>query len=105
MKNKVDTKKLSLQELKEQILAAENQVSALRYSHALSPLQNPMQIRAAKKQVARLKTELQARAYQFIAEKVKSNELSYDNLDDFSQQGTPLVMKKAKLKKVINKLA
>ncbi|MCS7005790.1 MAG: 50S ribosomal protein L29 [Cytophagales bacterium] len=102
MKNE-DIRKLSDIELKSQIKTLENQLAALRYEHRISPIQNPMQIRHMKRDIARLKTELQARAYRFAIEKAKEGELSYENLHEYSQKGAPLVLSKSKLRKAISK--
>lgn len=54
---KTDIKKLSLAELKTQIVAQKDLVSKLKFSHSISPIENPSSIRKAKKGVARLLTE------------------------------------------------
>ena len=53
----------SLKDLNENDLKARNQEDELRlkkleFAHAISPLENPMSIRALRKDVARLKTAL-----------------------------------------------
>ena len=62
MSKTVDFKK-SIQGLGEQDLQArikedELRLKKLEFAHALSPLENPMSIRALRREVARLKTEL-----------------------------------------------
>lgn len=54
---KSDIKKLSLEEIKKQTVAQKDLVSKLKFSHAISPIENPSNIRKAKKTVARLLTE------------------------------------------------
>ncbi|TAH26184.1 MAG: 50S ribosomal protein L29 [Cytophagales bacterium] len=56
MKNS-EIKKLSPSEIKTQILAQKEIVSKLKFSHAISPIENTSSIRKAKKAVARLLTE------------------------------------------------
>lgn len=54
---KSEIKKLSLSEVKVQLAAQKDLVSKLRFSHAISPIENPSSIRKARKTVARLFTE------------------------------------------------
>ncbi len=56
----------SLKDMNENDLQARIQEDSLRlkkleFAHAISPLENPMSIRGLRKDVARLKTELQKR--------------------------------------------
>lgn len=60
MKNS-DIKSLSIEELKEKIAAEQEALKRLQFGHAISPIENPMKIRASRKMVARLKTELRAK--------------------------------------------
>lgn len=53
---------LSETDLKARINEDELRLKKLEFAHAISPLENPMSIRALRKDVARLKTELQKRA-------------------------------------------
>ena len=62
MSKTVDFKK-SIQTLNEQDLQARIQEDELRlkkleFAHAISPLENPMNIRGLRREIARLKTEL-----------------------------------------------
>ena len=61
MKKKTNIKDLSVEELKTQIATEEETLRRLKFGHAISPIENPMKIREAKKVVARLKTELRAK--------------------------------------------
>ena len=54
-------KDLSETDLKARINEDELRLKKLEFAHAISPLENPMSIRALRKDIARLKTELQAR--------------------------------------------
>ena len=60
MKNS-EIKSLSAEELKERIAGEEETLQKLKFAHAISPIENPMKIRHARKLVARLKTELSAK--------------------------------------------
>jgi large subunit ribosomal protein L29 len=52
---------LSQEELAEKIAVEVENLQKLKFAHAISPLENPMKIREAKKLIARLKTEETAR--------------------------------------------
>ena len=60
MKNS-DIKALSESELQERIKTEQDSLTKLKFSHAVSPIENPSRIRSARKLVARLKTELRAK--------------------------------------------
>lgn len=60
MKNS-EIKALSITELSDKFVSEKATLDKLKFSHAISPLENPMQIREARKLVARLKTELNAK--------------------------------------------
>lgn len=64
MKNKVDLKGLSADELKEQLKNEQAQGQQLRFAHAISPLENPARIKANRKNVARLLTEQTRRKHE-----------------------------------------
>ena len=56
-----EIKQLSDKDLRERI---ENEVAAyntMKMNHAVSPLENPSQIKAARRDIVRLKTELRSR--------------------------------------------
>jgi large subunit ribosomal protein L29 len=48
-------------DLKARIEEDELRVKKLKFAHAVSPLENPMSIRAVRKDLARTKTELKAK--------------------------------------------
>jgi large subunit ribosomal protein L29 len=51
-------KELSVAELQQQINDTERELQRLKFSHGLAPIENPMQIRTLRRQVARLLTAL-----------------------------------------------
>ena len=51
-------KDLNAQDLKARIQEDELRLKKLEFAHAISPLENPMSIRALRKDIARLKTYL-----------------------------------------------
>jgi large subunit ribosomal protein L29 len=57
-------KDLNEADLKARIQEDEMRLKKLEFSHAISPLENPMSIRGLRKDLARLKTELQKRTLQ-----------------------------------------
>lgn len=52
---------LTTEDLKERIATERAALTKMRMNHAVSPLENPMQIRAKKKDIARMMTELRKR--------------------------------------------
>ncbi len=54
-------KDISEADLKARILEDELRLKKLEFAHTISPLENPMSIRDLRKDLARLKTELQKR--------------------------------------------
>ena len=65
MSKKIDfvrsLKDLNENDLRSRIQEDELRLKKLEFAHAISPLENPMSIRAIRKDLARLKTELQKR--------------------------------------------
>lgn len=55
---------LSTEELQEQLGSFKKSYSDLKMAHAISPLETPMQLRAIRRTVARLATELTKREVQ-----------------------------------------
>jgi len=55
-------KDLNESDLKARIQEDELRLKKLEFAHAISPLENPMSIRALRRDLARLKTELKNRA-------------------------------------------
>jgi large subunit ribosomal protein L29 len=66
MSKKIDfvrsLKDLSEGDLQARIQEDELRLKKLEFAHTISPLENPMSIRSLRKDLARLKTELQKRA-------------------------------------------
>lgn len=59
-----EIKELSIEELKERLAEFKKQHADLKMAHAVTPLENPMQIRKTRRTVARLATELTKRELQ-----------------------------------------
>lgn len=60
----VDIKDLSVDDLTEKFAEQKEALAKMKLSHAVSPLENPMQIKDTRRSVARLKTELRKRELQ-----------------------------------------
>lgn len=56
-----EIKDLTTEEIKEKIGAEKAALTKMKMNHAVSPLENPMLIRATRKNIARLMTELRKR--------------------------------------------
>jgi large subunit ribosomal protein L29 len=63
MKQK-EIKDLSVAELQEKLIQTKKTYNDLQMAHAISPIENPMQIRSVRRTVARLATELTKRELQ-----------------------------------------
>ena len=61
MKKQESIKDMSTADLNDRLEQAREQLVRLRLNHAVSPLDNPMQIRAMRKDIARYLTELRRR--------------------------------------------
>jgi large subunit ribosomal protein L29 len=59
-----EIKDLSQDQLKEQISQERERLLRLKFAHAISPIENPLRIRASRKEVARLLTELSVKGNQ-----------------------------------------
>jgi large subunit ribosomal protein L29 len=56
--------KLSIEDLQEQYASLRKNYTDLKMTHAISPLESPMELRELRKNVARLATELTKRELQ-----------------------------------------
>lgn len=63
-KQQEDYKELSEEALQDRIAEMEISLKKIKLSHAINPVENPMVIRETRRQIARLKAELHARALQ-----------------------------------------
>jgi large subunit ribosomal protein L29 len=61
MMKQSEIKELSVEELKEKMAHFKKQHADLKIAHAVTPLENPLQIRKARRTVAQLATELTKR--------------------------------------------
>ena len=63
MKQK-EVKELSIDELNEKLLSFQKELSDLKMTHAISPIENPIQIKNLRRTIARINTELSVRSVQ-----------------------------------------
>ena len=56
-----EIKELTTAELQERLAAEKEALNRLQLNHSISPLDNPLQIKDARRNIARLATELRAR--------------------------------------------
>jgi len=56
-----EIKELATQDLVERLEGAVAQLQQLKLTHAISPLENPSQLKLMRKDIARMKTELRQR--------------------------------------------
>lgn len=56
-----EIKELTTAEIQERLLTEKEQLLRMKLNHSISPLDNPLQIREARKTIARLLTELRKR--------------------------------------------
>ncbi len=59
--NQENLQDLSIEQLQDQISENKLQLKKMKFTHAIQPIENPMDIRMTKKKVARLMTELSKR--------------------------------------------
>ncbi|GAA0539278.1 50S ribosomal protein L29 [Chitinophaga japonensis] len=64
-KVKQDLKSLSEQDLKDKITEEQLRLKKITFSHAITPIENPMSIRSLRREIARMKTELRKRELGF----------------------------------------
>ncbi len=56
-----ELKELDVKELAEKLENAEAALDTMKLNHTVSPLENPSQIKAARRDIARIKTEIRLR--------------------------------------------
>lgn len=54
-------REMTTQEIKDQIVEEDLNYDKLKMAHAISPLENPMELKRKRKDIARLNTELRSR--------------------------------------------
>lgn len=64
-KAKLDLKSLSDQDLKDKLSEESLRLKKISFSHAVTPIENPMSIRFMRREIARIQTEIRRRALGF----------------------------------------
>lgn len=59
-----EVKELSVAELQEELVRSKTSYTELKMAHAITPLENPIQLRVMRKSIARIATELTKRELQ-----------------------------------------
>jgi large subunit ribosomal protein L29 len=54
---KQDLTKLSDEDIQNEIVTAGDRLKKMKFSHAITPIENPMSIKDVRRKIARLKTE------------------------------------------------
>jgi large subunit ribosomal protein L29 len=62
-----EIEKLSLEDLQDKLVDYQKQLLDLRMNHAVSPLENPLQIKTVRRTVSRLLTAITAKKNEIIA--------------------------------------
>ena len=63
MKNS-EIKALTVEQLQQTLVEEQDRLLKLKFAHAVSPIENPMKLRASRRAIARLQTELRKRMTQ-----------------------------------------
>eukprot|EP01023_Acetabularia_acetabulum_P023125 TRINITY_DN22706_c0_g1_i1.p1 TRINITY_DN22706_c0_g1~~TRINITY_DN22706_c0_g1_i1.p1 ORF type:complete len:243 (-),score=27.63 TRINITY_DN22706_c0_g1_i1:464-1138(-) len=93
---------LSIEEIKEKISSSEKSLQSMKFANAISPIENPLQIKDVRRFIARLKTELHNRVVADVADKAKSGELTNFNAREFlSKTNLDSPLNLAKIKRII----
>jgi large subunit ribosomal protein L29 len=61
---KQEIAKLSLEDLKKEIIYLKGQLVSLKLTHKMAPIENPLRIKGMRREIARLSTELTNRSTQ-----------------------------------------
>jgi large subunit ribosomal protein L29 len=62
-----EIKKLSLEDLKDKLADYQKQLLDLKMNHAVTPLENPLQIKTVRRIISRLLTAISAKKNEIIA--------------------------------------
>jgi large subunit ribosomal protein L29 len=62
-----EIKKLSLEDLKDKLADYQKQLLDLKMNHAVTPLENPLQIKTVRRTISRLLTAITAKKNEIIA--------------------------------------
>ncbi|MBK8700449.1 MAG: 50S ribosomal protein L29 [Saprospiraceae bacterium] len=60
-KRNTELKSMSVEQLQHEVTELDSNISKLKFDHAVRGLQNPLEIRNTRKEIARLNTEIRSR--------------------------------------------
>ncbi|PWJ39350.1 50S ribosomal protein L29 [Sediminitomix flava] len=80
---KDQVKGLSVEELVARLADAEKNLENLKFAHAVSPIENPLQIRTERRTIALLKTELHAKVTEIVKEQLKAENVTLETAREF----------------------
>ena len=97
MKN-YEIRDISVQDLQNNIANNEKEIKRLEFSHSVSSIENPLQIRTTRRLLARLKTELRQRTSKQLEQVFKNDndKLSYREMIKNNKLYTPINFSKLK---------
>lgn len=67
-------REMTTDEIRDRVSEEVDALDKMNIAHAVSPVENPMQMRQMRKSIARLKTELQKREYEAAGEQQSNNQ-------------------------------
>ena len=74
---------MSISDLKDRLNTSQREYNTMKFSHAVSPIENPMQIKSLRRTIAQMKTALHQKVMADLASKIKAGEINYDNARSF----------------------
>ena len=77
---KSEIEKLSLEDLQDKLTGFQKQLFDLKMNHAVSPLENPLQIKTVRKTVARLFTAITAKKIKLSPEDMENRNLRKERI-------------------------
>jgi large subunit ribosomal protein L29 len=88
---KDDLSQLTTADLIEKLEDERNALARMRFTHAISPIENPMRIRYSKKTIARIMTELRKREIITNQSKSKEEKSISNTSDDTNKESTSVI--------------
>jgi ribosomal protein L29 len=98
-----EIQEMKLSDLQGKLKETQQEYNTLKFSHAVSPIENPMQIKNLRREIAQMKTALHEKVMVDLADKVKGGEITFENARQFlsaNQFDTKVGI--SKLKRIIN---
>lgn len=100
MKNS-ELRGLSIDELNDRITTSAKNLQTMKFAHAVSPIENPMQIQSLRRHVASMKTVLTEQITGEIKAKIADGSVDNSNIDSFLKEAKyPVALTSSKIKKL-----